>query len=1025
MVRTLHLRTYMDTGTVLFHDKDALLYRLHDGLLKTAKEVVFVVGAPLTAPYEGSKGVSDVSAVVELIRSEFVDKRAQLDKLDALLLKSTNRYQSAFDFLVGRLGQDAANDVIKKAVAGALDPARAGNAMSAVTNLDAEQLNAFDNDPSMWSLSPAVSALGTLAAKFPERFGRLVITSNFDPLIEVSIRKAGQQAWRTSLSTDGSINTSSAGGSQVIHIHGYWHGKDTLHTSTQLVTSRPTLRNDLLGYLKDKLVVVVAYGGWPDIFTGALSGIVSDDNLFPDVLWACYGDEPTISEYLHSSLYPGIKRNRVSFYRGVDCNSFFPELLGQWEGVAPDPEPVPETASQGAETITATKARLFKLAPLDCDRPPNIDVWVGRDDELRALETSHAKVVVLSGLGGEGKSVLAAHYISMVGVDDSRFAAWDWRDCKEQGDRIRTQVIQLIVRMSGGTISSSDLNDAGDDELVEVLINNIENARAILVFDNVDSYVDLENGTFIGLLDRVVQKMSTSNSNSRVILTCRPDVQYPSSSIISLRLRGISEAEAIELFKKRSLPNSVSDDEVREAHSVTDGHAFWLDLIAVQVAKVPGTTLRKFLNDLRRGREGGPDVLSSIWDKLSVGEHTLLRFMAEAVRPETAEMIEKFVASQLNLHRFRRAFRSLTTLNLVVVKPESNAPDLYDLHPLVRHFVRMKFERDERSDYIRVVITHYERIIGAIEAFLGINLPFTMLERWSQKAELEISAGMHEAAFETLVKVEESLIGGGHVQEYIRVSRMLLEAVEWETAATKYETFDHVVSVTAAAFEQLGDREGAEDLMKRHEGTIPQKTVRYIRHCDMRAYTAWLREDYASSIDWATRGVALKRDTNVDTSFDCEHTLALAQRDSGLAEVALEFFLNGETVDELIAGASSSLKGGTVYGNAGRCLQDIGDDAKALVLYRYALKILERDSSSLSRSNKSFGRRWVAEILAKQGQLELAEAFYLDSIRLLGSWAPVRARKVVEDLRLLHPDSAAYMSEAKAIKMVSKWIADT
>ena len=52
------------------------------------------------------------------------------------------------------------------------------------------------------------------------------------------------------------------------------------------------MQNDLLVRLRDHIVVVMAYGGWPDIFTGALSGIVGNDNLFPEILWALHGDEP-------------------------------------------------------------------------------------------------------------------------------------------------------------------------------------------------------------------------------------------------------------------------------------------------------------------------------------------------------------------------------------------------------------------------------------------------------------------------------------------------------------------------------------------------------------------------------------------------------------------------------------------------------------------------------------------------------------------------------------------------------------
>jgi len=1011
----------------MYYEKDALLYRLYEGLENSDKEVVFVVGAPLTAPHRGERGVADVGAVVELIRLEFATKRVQLEKLDAELAGSGNSYQSAFDFLSGRAGQNAVNQIIKRAVAQALVPSGQTDWCDTISKMPEDQLRSLDADPNIWHLSSAAASLGSLIAKNPERFGQIVLTSNFDPLVEVSIKRGGGTAWRTSLSTDGSINQSTASGCQVIHIHGYWHGTDTLHTNRQLIKNRPTLKNDLLMLLQNKIVVVVAYGGWPDIFTGALSGVVSNDNLFPEVLWTFYSDCPTLTEHLHNTLRPGIDRNRVTFYKGIDCHEFFPELLSLWDQDGRFEAEEHEDPTDHTPVIAPRardRAKLFRLAPLECDRPPNIEVWVGRENELRALETSNAKVVIICGMGGEGKSALASHYINTLGEREGRYRFWDWRDCKEQSDRIRTQIVEIVVRFSNGNISADDLADAEHNELVEVLIDQIKDANAILVFDNVDSYVDLENGTFIGILDCLVQRMSTAISTSRIMLTCRPDVEYNASSVITFSMKGISEDEAVELFAKRAPAQAISQEDIREAHSLTKGHAFWLDLLAVQVTKVPGTTLRKLLNDMRRGREDVPDVLSSIWDKLALREQTLLRFMAEAVRPETEKTIEKFVASQLGYHKFSRALRSLISLNLIVVKPEVDAPDLYDLHPLVRQFVRTKFELAERTDYIRVVINQYEIIIGTIGSLLGIHLPFPLLERWSQKAELEVSAGLYDEAFETLVKVEDALIGSGHVQEFVRVGRLLFESIDWETAAAKYKQFDKVVGVMVAAFDQLGDAESADSLMTRYEGTIPQKTARYIKFCDVRAFSFWLRGDFSSAIEWATKGVTLKSETNVDTEFDCHHTLALAQRDIGLPAVAVEHFRKGIEISDIVAGAVDGSVGGPTYGNVGRCLQLMNRMDEALVCYRRSMIILEKDSSSQSKSNRAYARRWVGQIYAHLQDATKAEAFWMDAIRLLGMSAPIRVRELYAEVEHIRGKSALVMEEARAVRIVSNWMND-
>lgn len=889
--------------------------------------------------------------------------------------------------------------------------------------MDTSQLQSFDNDPNLWFVNPGLESLAKLLTIFPEHFGPALVTSNFDPLIEVAVHKVGGSAWRTTLSADGSIFDSKANGCQIIHIHGFWHSSDTLHTPTQLLQERPQLVNDFLKLIEDKIVVVVAYGGWEDIFTESLKLAVNNKNALPEILWTFYSDQPKIPSKLGDILSAGIAKERVTYYGGINCHTFFPKLLAEWQKGAPNRGELTKNGNTHATNGGQyRRAELFRLSPLECDRPPSVDVWVGREGELRALETSKAKVVIFCGLGGEGKSVLASHYIASLASNEGRYKLWDWRDCKEQSDRIRTQIVEVIVRFSHGSITADDLSEATEHELADVLIDLTQNDNAVFVFDNVDSYVDLENRRFTGLLDILTRKFVASNSSSRLILTCRPFVSYKSSSCITLTINGLKKSEAVELFRQRTIDADVHEEDIAEAHQITNGHAFWLDLLAVQISNVPGLTLRKLLDDLRRGRENAPDVLSSIWDMLALREKTLLRFMAEAVRPEAESTIAKFSSAQLTLKNFQKAFRDLISFNLVVVKPQNEAPDLYDLHPLVRSFVRTKFPLSERTNIIRTVINQYKSIIGAFESLLGINLPFSMLERWSQKAELEVSAGMYQEAFETLSDVENAFIGAGHVQEYVRVCRLLFESIDWETAATKYREFDELLKVTVEALDQLGEFETADNLISRYESTIPEKTARYINLCDIRAYSFWQRQLFDPAIDWATRGVELKEKTKVDTNFDCGHNLALALRDGGEPEKALELFLKDGRLQDLLGNSPAKTGDGTLYGNVGRCLQFMGRQNEALECYKKSMRLLERDITSHSRSNRSYARTWIGEIHLAERNTEAAEAFFMDAIRILGAAAPVRVRRIFALAEKARGNSAQIMSELRATGIVENWL---
>lgn len=999
-----------------FHNEADLLDRLTDGIDHTGREVVFVVGAPLTAsPTASGPGVANVDGVIGLIRSHFASDGKKLADLDSRLERAANRYQQAFIFLQGRRGQDVANRIIRQAVwqarRGSADDG-AGNA-DGLARLSESDLERFEEDPRGWHLSPAVESLGALVTHWPKAFGRSVITSNFDPLIQVSVRAAGGRAWRTALHADGTLGFSQAEGCEVIHIHGYWRGSDTLHTGDQLLQRRPNLQTSLVNLLAGKTVVVLAYGGWDDIFMQALEGLVSNPGAFPEVIWTFRQDAPKISDRLASVLQPGIDRSRVAFYSGIDCHSFLPKLVDEWRRRAPPVSPASASPHR----------RPAFLSKLDCDRPPSIETWVGRDEELAVLAAPASRLVALCGIGGQGKSLLAARHLARVSANDTEYDCWDWRDCREQGDRLRSQIVAAIERISEEEVTASDLAEASDTDLVEVFIRQVSERRAVFIFDNVDHYVDLEREKFTGLLDQLARAFCRTATSSQMIMTCRPTVRYESASAVTLVMRGLSLEETHKLFQLRLAGRFVDEAEIARAHQMTDGHAFWLDLMAAHVARAPERQLRSLLEDIRRGRGDTPDVLSPIWEQLPEREKFVLRTMAEAVRPETEETIQYFVAGELSYQKFMRALRSLISLNLVVVKTEQNSPDLYDLHPLVRQFVKQHFARPERAGVIKGLLKHYEGMIKSFAAMLGVHMPYSLMERYPQQAELEIEAGLIDRAFATLDKAHDALVGSGHNEEYIRVARRLFENLDW-AKATSIKHFDSVLADYVVQLDDSDQRQDADDIIKRYEQTIPAKTARFIKYCDIRCHSHWTRGEYEDAVEWGRRGDNLKNQSHVDTQFDCVHNLALAMRDGGDPVGALPLFLKSHTLESVIARTEHDAEvNAPLQGNVGRCLFKLGRLEDALRCLRVSALVLEDDDGEARLSNQAYAREWIGETLESLGDLSGARAFFAAAADILAGSLPVRGRRQREQVdRLNYLLGTPEPTAAEAHRAVGRWL---
>ena len=179
----------------MFADSGRLVTRIMHAV-KSDQKITFLFGSALTAqgarPEE--KGVPDVNALIQDVVNSF-QHTDQMDNLQQALNQShlTERYQIAMQFMIDCLGQGSLNTLIAHAVEKARKKARIGNQTDEDIELDTDG----------WFLRSGVEAVGRLIKEHSNSFSSPILTSNFDPLLEVSLRKAGTNAATISLSGDG------------------------------------------------------------------------------------------------------------------------------------------------------------------------------------------------------------------------------------------------------------------------------------------------------------------------------------------------------------------------------------------------------------------------------------------------------------------------------------------------------------------------------------------------------------------------------------------------------------------------------------------------------------------------------------------------------------------------------------------------------------------------------------------------------------------------------------------------------
>ena len=748
-------------------------------------------------------------------------------------------------------------------------------------------------------------------------------------------------------------------------------------------------------------------------------------------MWAFHkADESDIeasNQQLLSILQPGIGRGRVSLYRGIDCPAILSDTLNEIRPFYPDgcapitgPEMRASVTEERREGTAARKVRIeldFSMpsqASSDSDRPLVVSPWVGRHQELAMLTSSTVPIAFITGIGGQGKSALADQFLqTQTAMEPGRFDFWDWRDCREERDRLGTQVLRLAERLSDGAIDASQIEVSDIRAIIGVLFHVLNERRALLVFDNVDQYVDLDTLEPIKGLDVLISEAQLRSHRSCFLFTCRPDVRVDESRVLKVALSGLSENNTEELIRAHERLDS--DAHIApELHGATDGHPLWINLVLMQALQREDG-LRGALDLIKQGGATLPDTTRQIWHTLTDQQRDVLRTMAELDRPEPWNQLLSMLPG-VNANRVDRALRLLKSFHLIETRTQAGGAPLIGLHPIIREFVRTSFRKEEREPYVGKLLDFLDRMIHRFQSVLSQGPSYEVLEHWIRKADLQITFEHYEKAAGTIVEISLPLINRGYAEELIRLSLRLLNQCDWVDACTSYKDFDLLFFRCVKHMVEIG-HDDVEMLLGKYEQAIAHKSAQFVLLCDLRCYAHWYAEDYGEAIRWGEEGKRLRDRTPVDTVFSTKHNLALARRDSGDTMAAMHSFLEGESLERIAApGVRIEGKGAPFYGNIGRCLFLARRMEEALSCYIKSAQLLEEDRSASAHLNRGYIRLWIADLLASKGELEVAAASYRAAVCTWTDSSPPRAEDAERKLRQLvtgHGSLSTYLDAPK------------
>ena len=974
-----------DQYTISIFEK--LLMRLTHAV-NTGQRVTFLIGSGVTCPSADGKerGIPGPLTMVARARQLFPDaEEATLFDKTVNATPEGQKYQVAMQFVIECRGQPAVDGLIREVVLEArLNPPSGAKP------------EVVERDVNGWFLRPGVEALGRLIKNYPAVFQRPILTSNFDPLLEIAIRRAGGNAISINLPADGNFNNlvvNEANMSQVVHFHGFWSEENTLHTPETLTRDRPLLAGNLQKLLQETVLVVIGYGGWNDVFTKTLLRVVSEQAQGINVLWTFYNNDIAQICERNSDLLGSFSRlpgQRIVPYAGVDCNYLFPRLL---KSLNRSEKPAANLAA--APVIRkATSYAMRGTANL-----PATDAWVGRQTELAKLLEIDCSVLALNGWGGFGKSSLAAHYVTereKLGNIEGCY----WSDCREQGNSIQTHIINVLEVLTQGQVNAISLQKAQDEDILELFFQHLSKHRILLVFDNIDHYVDLENQKAIGMMNQLIERATTMPNFAQIILTSRPILHYESNRFFSMGVSGLGVQETEELFKLRGAEWDGSDKsaQVQMVLKITEGSALQLNLIATQVAN-RRLSLSILLQRIQEGTapEAEDRVLQEVWTTLKPQHQEVLRVLAELPHPEPEQRVGDCLIGSMNYNRFGKAVRALKSLNLIVKKPAATSGEVIELHPLVRTFIRKRYPKEDQVPIVEQIIKFFERMIVRYKGRPEMG-SIAVLADWIAKIEVCLDNDRPAEALSSLKDISPILLSRGYVEEFVRLGSLVLTQYKVQENPAELMKFDSVSEKLVHVLGDLGRYDEADRWISVLASTVAGKSARYIWLCNLRAYAYWIQSKFDEAKMSASQGFHLKVASKIDTKYDCAHTLALTRRDSGEVAEALSSFLEGTKIEDVLKpGQLDEKRGGPFYGNIGRCLQFLNRYDEALVCLKKSAYLLETDhDESKILLNRGYAAMWLGEVHPKLNDPDLV---YIAFRSASGKWkvvSPARSKDALQ-----------------------------
>lgn len=375
---------------------------------------------------------------------------------------------------------------------------------------------------------------------------------------------------------------------------------------------------------------------------------------------------------------------------------------------------VPTTIPSPLDSKAKTYQNIINLPP-----PTSPRTIQQREKDVQTIYArllqSDTTVVVLTGMGGVGKSTLAAliyrsaleHYQS----GESPFAAQPlWLTINENVTMI--DLLGTLLETLGKPFPDLERLPSHSQAMTLFHALNAANDARLIVLDQFENVLDWQTGHALPERPGVGEWLDVLNSqpcSCKILLTSRlwpkGTREYPSTYMQEHPVAGLADAEGIDLLRKQGVRAAqASDIQLQMVVARCDGHAFALTLLASLLSRNRSLNLALLFENALYKQLWNGDIAHNLLDYIYIQQlNDVQREVLFAFSIYRQPVPLEACLALINFHAEEQKARVLSALHVLLAQHllQDLGDGLYQLHLIVAIYVREYYVHAHKEQALR------------------------------------------------------------------------------------------------------------------------------------------------------------------------------------------------------------------------------------------------------------------------------------------------------------------------------------